>query len=118
MSPPLNAATNSGKDPPRLACNAAVIAADSDGALNTATRLAAKVWPASIRPSSPPPKFAARLAANSCATCANPLSPPLNAATSSGNDAPRLACNAALIDAASSGRVKLPARVPANVWPS
>ncbi|CAM2733815.1 hypothetical protein MYIN104542_00255 [Mycobacterium intermedium] len=39
----------------------------------------------------------------------------MKAATNSGNDALRLACNAALSDAASSGRLRLAARFAKNV---
>ncbi|CAM2733722.1 hypothetical protein MYIN104542_00240 [Mycobacterium intermedium] len=111
----MTATTSSGNDAPRLACSAALSDAANSGKVKLAPRFANNVWPASIRPSSPPPKLAARLAANSCATSAKPLSEPLKAATNSGNEAPRLACSAALSDAANCGRLRLPDRLAANV---
>ncbi|CAM2733752.1 hypothetical protein MYIN104542_00245 [Mycobacterium intermedium] len=60
----MNAATNSGNDAPKLASSAALSDAANSGRLKLAPRVARNVWPASIRPSSPPPKLAARLAAN------------------------------------------------------
>ncbi|CAM2734282.1 hypothetical protein MYIN104542_00260 [Mycobacterium intermedium] len=60
----MNAATNSGNDAPKLASSAALSDAASSGRLKLAPRFANSVWPAWMKPSSPPPKFAARLAAS------------------------------------------------------
>ncbi|RFZ12904.1 hypothetical protein DSM43518_01525 [Mycobacterium marinum] len=142
FNPPVNAATASGNDAPKLACNAALIWAASAGRLNPPTRLAINTCPASNNPLAsagrlnpptrlaintcpasnnplrPPPKLPARLAANVCPACTNPFNPPVNAATASGNDAPKLACNAALIWAANAGRLNPPARLAINTCPA
>ncbi|CAM2733671.1 hypothetical protein MYIN104542_00230 [Mycobacterium intermedium] len=117
LRPPFNAATNCGNDAPRLACNAALICVASTGALKLAARFAANVSPVWINALREPPKFVARLLASDAPVCSKPSRPPLNAATNCGNDAPRLACRAALICAATAGMLKLPARLATTVWP-
>ncbi|RFZ29398.1 hypothetical protein DSM44344_01022 [Mycobacterium marinum] len=110
----MNAATASGNDAPKLACNAALIWAASAGRLIPPTKLAANTCPASNNPLRPPPKLPARFAANVWPACSSPFKPPVNAATASGNDAPKLACNAADNSAASVGRLNPPTRLAAK----
>ncbi|RFZ29397.1 hypothetical protein DSM44344_01021 [Mycobacterium marinum] len=118
FKPPVNAATASGNEAPKLACNAADNSAASVGRLNPPTRLAINTCPASNNPLRPPPKLPARFAAKLWPACTSPFKPPVNAATASGNDAPKLACNAALIWAANAGRLNPPTRLAINTCPA
>ncbi|RFZ34821.1 hypothetical protein KST_03826 [Mycobacterium marinum] len=117
FNPPVNAATASGNDAPKLACNAALIWAASAGRLNPPARLAINTCPASNNPLRPPPKLPARLTANVWPACTSPFNPPVNAANNSGSDVPKLACNAADNSAANTGALRLAVKLPARVSP-